>query len=493
MRSIFTLCTVVIFGLLTNCRISTFSNTTKPPRIFYIEEHPDSLIFHEEAKVSLNTLRNTAGFMTALASELGENAFSYVSGIDTVLSLKFPEDGFNTYRWKNVRFGSEELGMVVLNWGKYVYEDIDLSFYGKNGLPLKDLSKIKPFLEALVKKHLLSQPIIHKPMRTVRNLSEEEITRYIQPNWSTLQPQIDALLKEEEEPGYYSYTIHVDSIGQKTLLDTSNLPTAVTTLVQHWADTSNFPILVYKEARDTVQYLFDLELHRSDDCVIGHIKQQYRAGKLSEFSENNNSFTPFAVQVIQGGIIPKEEMGTPYPLLAVFAQKAHFFLINGDHFIPAGSIQYADYVNVKVKDYDFDQIPELQLESGGNMNGNTWSSLARWNKDSQQMEYAGSFCTEMEVDTVHQLWKEHYVGSWYMAQHETIYGWSQHKLTPIEKIEIRLREGDMIPDNCCIVSLFRNPVFHLGLDSLQLVQDTFVVENDEDLYQTTFFKQLNRK
>lgn len=491
MRSILTLCTVVIFGLLTNCRINTFSNTTNPPRVFYIEEHPDSLIFHEEAQVSLITLRNTARFMTGLVKELGENAFSYESGMDTVLPLKFPEDGFTTYRWKNVRLGDEELGMVVLYWNNDVYEEIDLSFYGKNGLPLKDLSKIKPFLEALVKNYLLSEPFVHKPKRTVRHLSEKEIMQYIQPNWSTLQPQIDALLKED--PDYYTYTIHVVSIGQKTLLDTSNLPVEVTALVQHWADTSNFPILVYKEARDTVQYQFDIELRRSDDCVIEHIKQQYRTGKLSEFCETNNSFSPFAVQVIQGGIIPKEEMGTPYPLLAVFAQKAHFFLINGDHFIPAGSIQYADYVNVNVKDYDFDQIPELQLESGANMNGNTWSSLARWNKDSQQMEYAGSFCAEMEVDTVQKLWKEHYVGSWYMAQHETIYGWSQHKLTPIEKIEIRLREGDMIPDNCCIVSLFRNPVFHLGMDSLQLVQDTFIMENDEDLYQTTFFKQFNRK
>lgn len=149
-------------------------------------------------------------------------------------------------------------------------------------------------------------------------------------------------------------------------------------------------------------------------------------------------------------------------------------MVRPESFIPAGAIPY-NGERLVFQDYDFDGVPELQLESFPNMNGNTWSDLARWNPETRQMEFAGKFCSPMEADMTNRLWLETYSGSWYMARHQKLYGWSHRKLTPIRMIEISLREGDMLPNNCCIVSLHENPLFELGIDSLQLVRDTFIL------------------
>ncbi|MEO6039890.1 MAG: hypothetical protein ABIQ93_15865, partial [Saprospiraceae bacterium] len=469
------------------CRSTQPSIGTGMPPILYFSEQLDTVMLKDKV-LTITTYRDVQSFLEAFRLQLGAQCILYVSGMDTVFQSNFPLDGPGIYGWPNSPLFGQKHAEFVLDWLDFEPTEFSFRVYNDLGLPMTDDPRIVLWLDSLAKNTLFRQRLAKIPEPHRMAYPQQEISELATVDWTAFQQEIDRRLLDNPLGFYLSVVVNEKGQGHADRYDG---PDTLKAFLDQWLTTLRFPPLIFREMRDTGNYSLELDGRRSDQLAILRLQQACRKGQLPTLG--NGPEDPYSrVPDQPGGLIDAGTMHSPYPLLAVFGRKAHFFLVTPAAFIPAGSLPY-DGETPSFEDYDFDGIPELQFQSLPNMNGNTWSSLARWNPESRKMEFAGRFSSFLEADTLNRRWMETYSGSWYMAQHQKLYGWSQHILTPIRMIEVSLRESAMIPNNCCIVALYENPLFEQGIDSLQFVRDTFVPDQNEATYETIFFGPGGRR
>ena len=151
--------------------------------------------------------------------------------------------------------------------------------------------------------------------------------------------------------------------------------------------------------------------------------------------------------------------------------------------IGSDKVDVENILGVGFIDMNGDNKNEIISYTHPNMNGNIWPSVYTTSTDGDSIKYAGQFETEFLIKKNQQRLETDYGGSWWMPIVRTIYTWRNDKLIPIKRIQIALKDADMIHDDKTIEYL-ENPTY--DQDSLKSIFLRDYTIKDQSLFDNFF-------
>lgn len=96
------------------------------------------------------------------------------------------------------------------------------------------------------------------------------------------------------------------------------------------------------------------------------------------------------------------------------------------------------------------------------------------------MKSCGLFATELSYDSISNLLRYQYFGSWYMASIQTLYKWKNNKLIPVKSIEKQFKNTSEMTNGKEWIRYYENP--SQDKDTLVLKFKKTYNEKDKKLY-----------
>jgi len=444
------LCQIILFSALVDWACQT---SAPPPRpVKYLPENIDTVMLDPDAnRIKVCTWRHYQKLCDALLATFG-----------TPLPND-PSNGYGSYSihyycWApSGRFGMDDASlecMVSKDMDEYIF--IQLYFVGNNGKWRPLTQEFKDFFQKSCRENLFDQPVVMHPMHhSIPRFNQlSEVLHY---DSLTLHRALDAFFDPYALRS--SIEFYINKAGQ---IDSIQIDAGVKAkpCLREWANTLQFPLLIYDTSGDTTAY----RVHWEDHADLDHYPERIQQLLLSHKMPPDSS--PYALS-FTGDFF---HTGDTFAIIPRWDSSFFYsYRIRSGAFIPVYPCPLKDAMgeSLTFEDMDFDGIPEMILGSLPNMNGNSGFHIYRWNAPADRLELAGSLFGGVEKQpAIKEIW-EIQEGSRYADRVKTVFGWSKGRLIP----KRQMRREQQLKDMDCtevLVKFLRNPFFDRGMDSLVL-------------------------
>lgn len=450
------------------------------------------IYFKDDAHDSISTIlgRNNKCFSQTLKTFRDYNAllnyFKLKFGIPKNKPGVFHDDSLNNkgkFRWNHINsFCAKDLELTLQIEG-IDCTTITFTVWSEKLDSITNKKELSGFFLNACSDYLFNQKDISKSKKHCRYFSDyTNFSDVIKLNYDSLVHVFEKFIYVTDD--MVSIKVRIDKRGEVESMDiTAN--NELKQILQNFIKNINFPVIVYKDSKNIIEYYLTWDFWISDDTFIKWAKAQLLKGTKNYLSTGFNDWTFY---LSYGDFFNTGKK--IYLVRNPHGKGVYFFDLKN------GELQelYHDtdtdndfYVNMLSLDMNNDSLYELVLKSHWNMNGNCWMKVYAMDKATGKIYHAGYYSTNENINKVKKEVTIDYGGSWYMPLIRKVLVWEKGKLVTKKYAVISLKDCDMSGEDKSILEYYENPCYQQGIDSLVLLKSDWSPGKYDELWYN-FFK-----
>ncbi len=451
--------------------------------IIYLNDEVDSIMLEKSFNnrcitLIVNTFKDYRKLISFMESKFGVAKYMFYeqSTTDSIY-------GYGKYRWYHITaFGTKDMELTLKIFEHLGYFEVSFIAWSEVFDELKNDSILIDFFADACKNNLYNEKDIYKIQTKSKHYDKYlEFPEVLNLNYDSLIHCYEKYISLKDDKIEIKLTINQQGkITENEIRANKKLKPILANFIKE----IKFPILIYKDSKDTIEYHLSWEFWLSDDTFLKRGLALLKSGKKrylkSEFRYDNYYITT-------GDFF---KVGKKMALLRNPYGKGVYFYekIKGEYkeLYSANDLENEWFEGMETDDLNADSIDEIIFTTCPNMNGNSWKEVYAYDKKTNKVYNAGNYST---IDSVNKEKKEIYVtyeGSWYMPSLRTVLGWKNGMLLTKKFVELTLKEGDQSEEDEQILEYYENVDFEKGKETLVLKKMKVNSEKDDAFWEGFF-------